>query len=67
MKDMDFKSLIEYEAPAIAEYISNKYFQNIVAKYLSWKIEKKLLRYRARKKTEEELRKILSTTHEKVI
>jgi len=45
---MKIEELLIYECPSIAEYISFNWVQNIVAKYLSYKINRKLNRYNNR-------------------
>ena len=45
---MEKKELLEYECPFIAEFISNNRLQDLIAKYLVWKVNKKWKRYENR-------------------
>jgi len=45
---MDKKELIIYEMPSIAEFISIGWIQTIVAKYVAWKVNRKMARYAGR-------------------
>lgn len=45
----DYKEFLSlYEAPIISEYVSNKYLQKIIIRYVVWKIERKWKRYQKR-------------------
>ena len=46
---MNKNELLIYEIPAIAEYISIGFLQTIIARYIAWKIKRKLRRYEHRK------------------
>ena len=45
---MKKEELILYESPTIAEFISLDWLQEIIAKYLAWKINRKWARYQYR-------------------
>lgn len=45
---MKKEELLIYEVPTISGFISNKWLQELVAKYLAWKINKKWRRYEYR-------------------
>lgn len=51
--------IILYDTPSIAEWISFEWGQTLVAKYLAWKVSRKLDRYLKRKKREEFIRSFL--------
>ena len=53
---MNKEELIKYEAPSISEWISFEWGQKIIAKYISWKINRKLRRYNKRVKIEQFLK-----------
>ena len=42
---MEKIDLPKYEAPAIAEYVSIGWMQDIIARYISWKVRKKMKKY----------------------
>lgn len=42
---MEKEELLEYEMPTIGEFISIKWVQELVARYLAWKINRKWRRY----------------------
>lgn len=46
---MEEKELLKYEMPTIAEFVSNDFLQNILARYLAWKVNRKMKRYKIRK------------------
>lgn len=50
--------LLTYEAPSIGEWISIDWIQNIIARYLARKINRKIKRYNARIKREQYIRSI---------
>lgn len=58
---MNKEELIQYELPGIAEYISIDWLQTIIARYSSWKINRKLRRYYKRKDREKYIRDLLTT------
>lgn len=43
---INHKNLVLYEMPKIAQFISNDYLQEVLAKYLILKVDRKLKRYR---------------------
>lgn len=45
---MNKTELLTYEAPFISEYVSIGWIQTILARYLAWKINRKLARYEKR-------------------
>lgn len=45
--------LLKYDCPSIAENTSFKWGQNLIARYLAWKINTKLDRYNRRLKRDE--------------
>lgn len=45
---LDIKELIFYEMPKWCEYVSNEFFQGLVARWISLKVNRKLRRYYAR-------------------
>jgi len=47
---MKKEDLLWYEAPAITEKISIDWIQNIMARYIAWKINRKWERYQKRLK-----------------
>lgn len=49
---MNKEELLVYEMPAIAEFVSIGWMQTIIAKYVAWKVNRKVERYnyRARRK-----------------
>ena len=55
MKDEEIKKLLEYETPLFAEYVSWNWLQNIIAKYIAWKVRRKLKRLDLRQKRKEYL------------
>ena len=57
---MEIKHLEIYEAPTISEFVGNDYLQNIIAKYIAWKINKKVARYNKRIERDRIIRKILT-------
>ena len=56
---MKKEELVIYECPSIAEYISFNWGQNIVGKYLSYKIKRKLKRYNKRIEREKMLKSFI--------
>jgi hypothetical protein len=44
--------LLKYEMPSIGEYTINNFIQEIIARYLAWKINRKWKRYIIRKDRE---------------
>lgn len=52
---MKVRELLEYDTPAIAEYISWRWLQNIMARYVAWKIKRKIKLYNFRQKRKEYL------------
>ena len=44
----DKRELLLYEVPSITEYISNDFLQEIIAKYIAYKVNKKYKRYEER-------------------
>lgn len=47
---MSIKELLLYEMPTIGEYISIKWIQDIIARYLAWNTQRKYDRYLRRKR-----------------
>lgn len=45
---MEKKDLLEYESPSISEFISIGWMQELIARYLAWKINRKWKRYEYR-------------------
>jgi hypothetical protein len=45
---MDKQKLLTYECPTISEYISVDWMQTIIARYVAWKVNKKIRRYNKR-------------------
>lgn len=45
---MKEEELLMYEAPSITEYISIPWMQNIVARYIVWKVNRKMRRFKER-------------------
>lgn len=43
---MDKNKLIIYEMPCFAQYISNDLFQEYIARYVAWKVNRKMKRYK---------------------
>lgn len=56
---MKKEELAIYETPLIAEFISNKFLQNIMARYIAWKVNKKWERLVKRNERAEWLSKII--------
>lgn len=50
--------LLKYETPSIAEFVSWEWLQNIISRYLAWKINRKLKRYNMRCTREEWLKSL---------
>lgn len=46
---MTTREALEYDMPSIAEYISNDFLQNVIAKYIARKVERKLARLKVRR------------------
>lgn len=53
---MKKEELALYETPMIAEFISNHLLQNTIAKYIAWKVNRKVKRMNLRKEREVYLR-----------
>jgi len=53
---MKKSELLEYEMPTITEFISNKFLQDIIARYLVSKVNRKWKRLLKRKEREKYLR-----------
>ena len=45
---MERNELLIYEMPLMAEFVSNSLLQEIIARYLAWKINRKWKRYQIR-------------------
>lgn len=45
---LDKESLLLYEAPAITEFISIGWMQTLLAKWLAWKVSRKIDRWNKR-------------------
>jgi hypothetical protein len=50
------EDLLTYETPTIAEFISIDWMRNIVARYIGWKVDRKIKRYNKRNAREYYLR-----------
>lgn len=42
---MNTKELFRYETPRISQYISNDFLQDLMARYVAFKVNRKLKRY----------------------
>jgi len=51
--------IILYDTPTLAEFVGFKWGQDIIAKYLAWKVGRKLDRYIRRKEREDFIKSYL--------
>lgn len=61
---MNKEELIKYEAPYIAEFV-NGWLGTLIAKYIVWKINKKLRRYNKRIEREKFVLAVLNSSKSK--
>jgi len=54
---MEKKEILKYEAPFIAEFISIGWMQDVIARYIAWKVNRKWKRYLYREDREKWVRK----------
>lgn len=59
---MKIEDLLIYESPTISERLDYKWMQDIMSKYLAWKVNRKWKRYQRRIKTAELVRNMLNKT-----
>jgi hypothetical protein len=55
---MEKKEILKYEAPFIAEFISIGWMQDVIARYIAWKVNRKWKRYLYREDRENGLESI---------
>jgi len=58
---MKKEDLVLYEAPSITEYLSIGWMQTLCAKYIAWKVNRKLDRFEKRKERERFVKKFNSS------
>ena len=56
IKKIKIEDLVTYEMPTIAEFIAIGWLQTICARYLAWKVNRKIRRYNKRIEREQYLK-----------
>jgi hypothetical protein len=54
------EDLLFYEAPTITEFLSFRFLQDVMARYIAWKINRKWRRYEKRLAREEFINKYIN-------